>query len=328
MVAMVMLMVIVGGVTRLTESGLSMVDWQPIHGILPPMNEVEWAEELDNYRSSPEYQQRNFGMSVAEFKQIFWLEYIHRVLGRVVGLVFFVPLLFFVLTKRVTGKQLATYSGIFLLGGAQGLLGWYMVKSGLVNEPRVSPLRLSAHLSMACLLFSLLFWQWWKLKRPRPGTGFSKAILSFTVLLFIQIILGAWVAGLDAGLAYDSFPTMNGEWVPQGLWVMEPWWANLWQNATTSQFLHRSGALALLIALIALVFHLKNRALNPTTQKAIYLLIILMIWQITLGALTVIHHVPLLLAALHQFTAILLLGGCVTLLYNYAPKVKESAAHD
>ncbi len=308
-------MVVIGGLTRLTESGLSMVNWHPINGIFPPLNEAEWLVEFEHYKTSPEYQKINFGMSVNEFKGIFWLEYIHRVLGRVTGLVFFLPFAFFLIKGMLSRPLALKLGGIFLLGGAQGLLGWYMVKSGLVNEPSVSPLRLASHLSMACLLFSLLLWQWLKLFRPAHINHFSILPFGLIIATFIQIILGALVAGLDAGLAYDNFPTMNGQWLPDGLWLQEPWWKNLYQNATTVQFIHRLGALLLTVYIGVLIWKLQKEKLCNFTQACCHSLIIVLILQITLGALTIIHHVPLLLALLHQFVALILLGCAVALLY-------------
>ena len=222
------------------------------------------------------------------------------------------------LTKPLTLKL----GGIFLLGGAQGLLGWYMVKSGLVNEPMVSPLRLAAHLSMACLLFSLLLWQWLKLLFPSPIYHFSTLPLGLIILTFIQIILGALVAGLDAGLAYASFPTMNGQWVPNGLWLQDPWWQNLYQNPTTVQFIHRVGALALTLYIATLLWKLSKAKLCALTQTLCQALIVILILQITLGALTVLYHVPIALAALHQFVALLLLGCAVALLYTRSPATR------
>ena len=310
-------MVVVGGLTRLTDSGLSMVNWQPIHGMLPPIGEVEWQEEFNHYQTSPQYQQQNFGMTVDEFKGIFWLEYLHRLLGRVVGLIFFFPFIYFLARKIITPSYAVKLGGIFLLGGAQGLLGWYMVKSGLVNDPMVSPLRLAAHLTMACLLFTLLYWQWLRLFQDRKSSYYSRKIIGFILLIFVQIILGALVAGQDAGLAYDSFPTMNGQWIPSSLWLLEPWWNNLYQSPTTAQWMHRASALALTAYLISIIYRYQKRtALNALIKGSIHALIIVLILQITLGALTVIYHVPIGLAVLHQFTALFLLGAAVSLLYG------------
>jgi len=322
---MVIMMVVVGGLTRLTDSGLSMVDWQPIHGTLPPLSLAEWQEEFENYRTSPQYQKINAGMSLQEFKGIFWLEYLHRLLGRVVGLVFFIPFIYFIARKIIRPAYALKLGGIFLLGGAQGLMGWYMVKSGLVNEPMVSPLRLAAHLTLACLLFSLLYWQWLRLKIQRISRYYSPLIFGFILLIFAQIILGAFVAGLDAGLAYDSFPTMNGQWVPNGLWLQEPWWQNLYRNPTTAQWIHRLGALCLLIYTAILALHLNQKPfLSHFATRAFQTFIVLLVLQITLGAMTVIYHVPILLAALHQLVGLFLLAAAVSLLYGVDSATKRA----
>ena len=317
LICMVMIMVIVGGLTRLTDSGLSMVDWQPIHGTLPPIGAAEWQEEFDYYKTSPQYKLQNFDMTVEEFKGIFGLEYLHRLLGRVVGLIFFIPFIYFLFCKTIPPRYALKLGGIFLLGGAQGLLGWYMVKSGLVNEPMVSPLRLAAHLSMACLLFTLLYWQWLRVFQERKTSYYSRMIISFIALIFVQIILGALVAGQDAGLAYDSFPTMNGAWIPDGLGLIEPWWKNLYQSPTTAQWIHRAGALVLTVYLIFIVMRYQKRTqLNTLVTASVHALIIVLILQIALGAFTVIYHVPIALAAAHQFAALLLLAAAVSLLYG------------
>lgn len=294
-----------------------MVNWQPIHGTLPPIGEAEWLEEFNHYKESPQYRQQNFGMSVDEFKGIFWLEYLHRLLGRVVGIIFFIPFIYFLARKIISTSYALKLGGIFLLGGAQGLLGWYMVKSGLVNEPMVSPLRLAAHLTMACLLFTLLYWQWLRVWKKRLSSYYSKKTLGFIGLIFLQIILGAFVAGQDAGLAYDSFPTMNGKWIPDGLWLLEPWWSNLYQNPTTAQWVHRVGALGLTLYLIYIIVHyMKRQDVSALVSRSVYALIVILIVQIALGALTVMYHVPILIATAHQFTALLLLGAAVSLLYS------------
>lgn len=309
-IGMVIFMVSLGGFTRLTESGLSMVNWQPIHGTLPPLNEAEWAEEFAHYQNSPEFQKKNTDMDLQGFKGIFWLEYLHRLMGRLIGIAFFVPFAFFLIRGVLSLKQTVTYGGLFLLGGAQGVLGWYMVQSGLVDEPMVSPLRLAAHLSLACLLFCLLLWQWLKLRYASINAALAKPFIGMVMLLFIQIILGAFVAGLDAGLIANDFPTMHGKWVPDGLWLAEPWWQNLYQNPTTAHFVHRMMAYAVSIYIfVALWRYLR------TEQLARWCLGLLGL-QMTLGIFTVIWQVPTVMAAAHQLTGLLLLGAAVSLLYH------------
>ncbi len=312
---LVMCMVVVGGLTRLTESGLSIVDWKPIDGTFPPLNVEQWQVEFESYQQSPQYKLVNRGMTVNEFKGIFWLEYIHRLLGRVVGIAFFIPFLLF-LAKRMIPREFGfKMAAIFLLGGAQGLLGWYMVKSGLINEPMVSPLRLAAHLTLACLLFSLLWWQWLRLYFAAAFTSHVKTVPLFIALVFIQIILGALVAGMDAGLAYDSFPKMNGEWMPAETWQLSPWWINLVQNPTTAQFIHRCGAVVLVLSLLVLTVKYYKTP-HCLSRKALYSLFGILAVQIVLGVLTIIYHVPITIAVAHQFTALLLLAAAVALLYS------------
>lgn len=239
-VLMVFLMVVIGGLTRLTESGLSMTRWQPVTGIFPPTTETAWEEEFASYRNSPEYRHKNIGISLHEFQQIFWLEYIHRVIGRVTGLVFLLPLLWFWWRKQLTAGQPRRLSGIFLLGGLQGLMGWYMVKSGLVDDPRVSPYRLTAHLLIACLIFSWIFWEalkcWYGERQKGCGSALGKWVVAAVIG---QIALGGLVAGNDAGLTYNTYPLMDGDLVPSGMFLLEPWYLNFFENVTMVQFIHR-----------------------------------------------------------------------------------------
>ncbi len=318
---MVACMVLVGGLTRLTESGLSMVEWKPLH-ILPPMNVEQWQEEFSKYQTSPEYLKKNHGMSLSEFKGIFWLEYLHRLLGRSVGVVFFLPWLFFVWRGMLTGALRWKTLGIFALGGLQGLIGWVMVKSGLQNNPWVSPVKLAMHLSMAFLIFNLLLWQWLNVRPITPQRNFlhrvycKRWVVFIIALLACQIVMGAFVAGMDAGLAYDTFPTMNGQWIPDGLLSIQPWWHNVVENPTMLQFNHRLGAYILTV-LILLVWSMMNShhkkhafGLTFTWIPVIFAL------QFGLGVATVIWHVPIVLASAHQMVALALLAVWVALLHR------------
>lgn len=329
---LVALMVVVGGLTRLTESGLSMVEWKPTT-ILPPINEAEWQEEFSKYQQSPEYQKVNKGFGVEGFKQIFWLEYLHRLLGRLIGITFLIPLLYFVFRKQITGAYALRLGGIFLLGGLQGLIGWLMVKSGLQDQPWVSPVRLMLHLGMAFILFGLIWWEILKLKchaelvsastatqtlpnlihgGSRNKFGMTLIAISLT-LLFLQILLGALVAGLDAGLLYNTFPTMAGEWVPTGIWLLEPWYLNLAENGTTVHFLHRLGALITTTLIVAMLFTTYKQ--SPVLKQNAAFILIALIVQIVLGVLTVIHAVPIAIASLHQAAALLLYTFIIRHLY-------------
>ena len=240
--ALIVAMVVVGGATRLTESGLSITEWQPIHGVIPPLSAAEWQEEFAKYQQIPEYQLINRGMTLAEFKGIFWWEWAHRFLGRFIGVAFLLPLIWFWATGRI-GRSLAPQlAGIFVLGGLQGAVGWWMVASGLVERTDVSQYRLAVHLTLAFGILALIVWVARGLApRPTmgqavPGRGLARAIVA---LIFLQVFLGGIVAGLDAGLISATWPTMNGQWIPDGLWVVEPWWRNIFENPVTVQFDHR-----------------------------------------------------------------------------------------
>jgi heme a synthase len=317
---LVVAMVVVGGYTRLSGSGLSITQWKPIHGIIPPIGEAQWQEEFDAYRASPQYQKINQGMTLAEFKIIFWPEYFHRLLGRMVGLVFFLPLLFFMARRSLTRRLSFRLIGIFALGGLQGVIGWLMVKSGLVNDPHVSHLRLALHLSLAFAIFGLLLWTILDIgtdKDPSPQPVPITYLLWF-LLLCLQIILGAFVAGLHAGLIYNTFPTMNGEWLPGGLLSMQPWYLNFVENITLIQFMHRT--LAVIVAGGFLLWWYSHRTYvkNAHLGKVCLGVALVIAVQFTLGVLTLLHQVPLSLALLHQAVALLLFALAVALLHGLA----------
>jgi cytochrome c oxidase assembly protein subunit 15 len=246
MAVLVFAMVIVGGATRLTDSGLSITEWQPILGAIPPLNEADWQEALEKYRQIPEYQLINKGMSLADFKFIYWWEWGHRFLGRFIGIAFFVPLMFFWLTGRLERSQLPRLLGLFVLGGLQGALGWYMVMSGLVERTDVSQYRLSAHLTLATVIFAALVWTamgYGNTRRPAAWTvPLGSGAFAVVLLVIAQTALGGFVAGLDAGMAYNTWPLMDGKIIPDGLMVMDPAWRNLFENALTVQFQHRMAA--------------------------------------------------------------------------------------
>jgi heme a synthase len=315
-VGLVALMVVVGGLTRLTESGLSIVEWKPLSGTFPPFTEAGWQAEFEEYKTSPQYQKVNAGMSLAEFKGIFWLEYLHRLLGRVIGLVFFFPFAFFVWKKAFDKATTLKLGGIFLLGGLQGLVGWLMVKSGLVDTPAVSPIKLAMHLGIAFIIFALLLWQVLRLtdvarKEQRPA--WLVGILVAAV--YIQTLLGALVAGLDAGLIYNTFPTMGGQWMPTEIGYLQPWYLDLTSNPVTAQWVHRVGALLLTLLILSVFWRIRPETLNHFGRKMRVLLPVLLLVQIVLGILTVVHHVPIVIATLHQFGALLLFANALALLY-------------
>lgn len=318
---MVAMMVGIGGVTRLTDSGLSMTGWKPVTGWLPPVNESQWMEHFNGYRQSPEYKYINAGMNLDEFKGIFWLEYIHRLAGRITGLVFFIPLLFF-MYKRAIDKPLAfKLFGILCLGGFQGVVGWLMVSSGLKDAPHVSQYWLAFHLCMAFILFAILFTMGLKryignkqyMVNPRGLDKFSRFV---TAVIFIQVFWGALVAGLDAGLIYNTFPLMEGRLIPEDLFFLPNWYMNFFDNIKTVQFTHRY--LAVFLSVVIFVFWLKAR--RTPIYKSANLLMLVLIAQFTLGVMTLIHVVPIHLASAHQMVALLLFA--VSLYINYVSKVK------
>ena len=307
---LVFAMVVLGGVTRLTGSGLSMVDWRPIMGVLPPLGETEWQRVFELYQQSPEFQKVNSHMDVNAFKSIFWLEYLHRLLGRTIGIVFVVPFIFFVAKGTIQKREWPKYLLMFVLGGLQGLLGWYMVKSGLVDRPAVSQYRLTAHLVAAFLIYSYMFWVALSLLFPAPGNAarhpwFGRTV-AVTGLIAITIVSGGFVAGLKAGKIYNTFPMMGDNWLPPGLISMQPVWRNLFDNAVTAQFDHR--LLALTTLLFVAVFWTKARSagLPKRARIGVNALMHTLMLQIVLGISTLLMAVPVVLGVAHQAVALLL----------------------
>ncbi len=312
--AMVFAMVVVGGVTRLTNSGLSMVEWKPIVGTVPPLSQGDWDELLMKYQETPQYKKVNKGMSVDEFKSIFWWEYFHRLLGRLIGLVFFIPFVYFLVRKKIDRPLGIKLTGIFVLGGVQGLMGWYMVMSGLVNDPHVSQYRLTVHLGLAFIIYAALFWVATGLLSPAtrnrkdhdPLQSLRNFAVVLTALIFIMVLSGGFVAGIRAGLAYNTFPLMNGHFIPPEILMLEPWYRNFFDNMATVQFDHR--IIAWLLAILVPVFWFKARKhqSSGSIQWACNLLLIMLMIQISLGIATLLLAVPLPLAASHQAGAMLL----------------------
>jgi cytochrome c oxidase assembly protein subunit 15 len=300
-------MILLGGVTRLTESGLSMVDWRPIMGVIPPLTEIQWLETFAAYQQYPEYQKINQGMDLAGFKQIFWFEYLHRVLGRLIGLMYFIPLVIFAMRRMIAPQLLPTLILLFFLGAAQGLLGWYMVKSGLVDRPSVSQYRLTAHLGVAVAIYTLMMWL---LFRVSAGLSPSlRQIEPIGVLLlvgvYILILSGGFMAGTDAGFAYPTWPLMGESFVPMGYYA-EGWRATF-ESVATIHFNHRM--LAYVIAL--LVLFVSVRSLRHSTQPKVkwgaVLMLLALTFQVLLGIGTVLSQVAIPMAATHQVGAVVLL---------------------
>jgi len=309
---LVFCMIIVGGATRLTHSGLSIVEWEPIVGTIPPLNDTDWNQVFDEYKGSPEYQLINFGMSLDEFKVIFWWEYFHRLLGRLIGFVFFVPFLFFLLTRRLNAGLTGRLLGIFALGGLQGGMGWYMVASGLVDEPNVSQYRLTAHLGIAFLIFGAITWTAMSVLYPSrtnlsvPVRSMYKTSVAVSATLFLMVLSGGFVAGLQAGLIYNTFPLMGNSFIPPNLFALTPFWTNFFDNMTTVQFDHRIIAYILAIMIPIFWFKLRRRDVSNRTKTLSNLLLGLLALQIVLGITTLIYHVPTVLGVAHQATGSLL----------------------
>lgn len=312
-------MVLIGGLTRLTESGLSIVEWKLLSGIFPPLTEQSWQHEFAAYQTSPEYQKINSGFALADFKRIFWLEYIHRVLGRVIGLALLLPFIYFTARRMLPKPFVKRMAIACVLVAAQGAVGWIMVASGLVDQPRVSPLKLTLHLSLALALFGWLLWARWQLApAPRPVAA-SKYALAARLLLVaatLQIIFGALVAGLDAGYSYNTFPLMDGQWIPTGLHLLSPWWLNHLESILTVQFQHRVMAYAVAFGILVFVAWAWRDAI-PTQRFWLKALAGAVFLQFSLGVATLLSEMNIALASMHQLGAVLLLGVLLRVMWFY-----------
>ena len=312
--AAIFAMVVLGGLTRLTGSGLSMVTWQPVTGWLPPLDAAEWEAVFALYRETPEFRRVNFWMTVDDFRSIFWLEYLHRLWGRLIGVVFAVPAVWFALRGRI-GRRLGIGLFLaFLLGAAQGALGWYMVQSGLVDRPEVSHYRLAAHLFLALAVYAWLFWLALGLTQTRGGQGVLGAHIGLVIAgIALTAIWGAFVAGLDAGHVHPTFPLMDGRLVPQEAFSTAPWTADLTGNPVTVQLVHRWLAMLVLAAILALWWQV--RRLPPGERLAFDLLAAMGILQAGLGVATLLLGVPLAAASLHQAGGVVLLSLAIYALH-------------
>jgi cytochrome c oxidase assembly protein subunit 15 len=302
-------MILLGGVTRLTDSGLSMVEWQPLMGIIPPLSHNDWQQLFLKYQQFPEYQQINLGMTMGEFKVIFMYEYLHRVLGRLIGLLFFIPFVYFFLTRRISPQLLPKLLLMLLLGGCQGLMGWYMVKSGLIDVPHVSQYRLTAHLGLAIAIYGFIVWTALGLinKPSNQPSGLGMPACIISGMIFLMILSGGLVAGTRAGYAYSTWPLMGDSFIPAGLYDMSPIWLSAFENITTIQFNHRMFAYVIALLLVSFsVFALKKN-ISENVRIGIYSMLFLLLVQITLGISTLIFHVPVAIAAAHQIGSVALL---------------------
>jgi cytochrome c oxidase assembly protein subunit 15 len=311
-------MILVGGATRLTDSGLSITEWKPLLGAFPPINDVDWADAFAKYQSmTSQYHVLNPNMDIAGFKGIYWWEWSHRELGRVIGVAFALPLLFFWITGRTTRKLLPHLIALFVLGGLQGLIGWWMVSSGVNSDlTSVAPYRLMTHFCLALLIIAYCFWLWLELggtKREAPPAAFGWA----TALIWIvglQMALGALVAGLDAGRGYTDWPMMGGKFVPEEIWMLDPFWRNLFENAAMAQFVHRLTAYALVIATAwsAWKFRAQHWSLFMLFAGLVGL-------QAVLGIVTLMHAAPLDLSLTHQALGVIVLIAATRLMWNTRP---------
>jgi cytochrome c oxidase assembly protein subunit 15 len=310
--ALIAIMVLVGGATRLTESGLSITEWKPVTGVLPPLNQEQWSQAFEGYKAIPQYRELNAGMSLGEFKSIFWWEWSHRLLGRVIGVVYLLPFLWFMWRGSLKGELKRRLWVIFALGGLQGVVGWWMVASGLSERVEVSQYRLATHLVLALLIYAAIVWTLRRLAGHPPAV--AKVRLKATgvillVLTFVQLYLGALVAGLRAGKIYNTWPGIDGGFIPSAarLFFEQPWWRNLFDNALTVQFEHRMNAYALFVlAILHAIDAIGARAGAAVVRGALWLVAVIAL-QATLGILTLLHQAPIDLALTHQAVAIAVL---------------------
>jgi cytochrome c oxidase assembly protein subunit 15 len=331
--AMIVAMVLVGGATRLTESGLSIVEWKPVSGTLPPLTQAHWQEAFDAYKAIPQYRELNHGMSLAEFKTIFWWEWSHRLLGRAIGMVFLLPFLWFLWRRKVPAEWKRPLWIIFALGGLQGAVGWWMVASGLTKRVEVSQYRLATHLILALLIYAAIVWTLRRLG-PRgavPATPrlrlTSKALLALT---FLQIYFGALVAGLRAGRVFNTWPEIDGALIPSSerLFFETPWWRNLFDNTLTVQFEHRMTAYLLFALAIAhAIDAIRARAGTAAIRGALWLVAAITL-QAALGILTLLNDVPIDLALSHQAVAVVVLTLALLQAERMVPRVQHTSELD
>lgn len=313
-------MVILGGLTRLTGSGLSITEWKPIHGALLPLSDSDWREEFNAYTAIPQYQQVNKGMTLEEFKGIFWWEWAHRNLGRVIGVAFLLPFLVFLFQGRIERALIPRLIGLFVLGGMQGALGWFMVMSGLTDRIDVSQYRLVAHLGLALGIYAAILWTALPLWRGEwPIAASTHPLFRWSVivaaLIFVQILLGGFVAGLDAGLTYNTWPLMDGKFVPDGYFAHAPWWLSPFEDVTTVQFNHRLMAYLVAASVIALWFVGRKQGLNGQARFGLIALACAIALQILLGIWTLLAVAPVWLSALHQLGAVIVLTAAIFLAF-------------
>jgi len=310
--ALVFAMVVVGGITRLTHSGLSITEWDPIVGVVPPLSASDWKDAFAKYQQTPEFRKVNPDMTQHEFKRIFWWEYFHRLLGRAIGIVFLVPYLWFLARNRIPRGYAWPLAGIFALGVLQGVVGWLMVASGLVSDPHVSQFRLAAHLGLALAIFAAMVWTGLSLALPANANSRDRLVrrarrgaFAVVAMVFAMALLGALVAGTRAGFAYNTFPSMNGYVVPPEIMMLAPWWKNFFWNMATVQFDHRIGGWLLAFAVPLFWWRLRAPVIPRRARRGATALVAMLALQLALGIATLVNVVPLPLAALHQAGAVI-----------------------
>ena len=312
---LVFMMVVIGGITRLTHSGLSMSDWNLISGTIPPLSDDAWQEAFEKYQAFPEYQQLNSDFTLKDFKGIFWWEYIHRMLGRLIGIVFLIPFLIFLKKKWLEPKLVKQLVVLFILGGFQGFLGWYMVYSGLVDNPYVSHYRLAAHLITATILLGYILWVALSIsddKEPDEVSGPVRKIAKLLMgLVLLQIVYGAFVAGLKAGYIFNTFPKMGEDWIPDAVTAMTPWWTNFTEGLAGVQFIHRCLGFVILSVAGWLWALGSEQGLVGAQKRGLGMILGAVAIQFSLGVLTLILSVPLSIAVFHQMGAMFLFASVV-----------------
>lgn len=325
---MTLIQVMLGGITRLTGSGLSITEWDLILGSIPPMNETQWSEAFDKYKQFPQYHLINQDMTLQGFKKIFFWEYLHRNWARLIGFVFIIPFIWFLLKKKLNRKWILNLSLLLFLGGLQGLMGWVMVASGLIDKPWVSPYNLTIHLLLALLVFVYILWLIFRLRDEQPQEEHptvSKNIKWILGLVILQIIFGGFMAGTKAGLTYTTYPLMDGKFFPENFFLFDSFLTNIFENQAAINFIHRT--LAAIVVICILVFSFNNmHYVSAKIRKAILALLFLVFLQFSLGIYTLLSgrsgEISIPLGVLHQFTAFLVTGSCIYILYYAKNRVK------
>jgi len=331
--ALIAIMVLVGGATRLTESGLSITEWKPVTGALPPLGDAQWSQAFEGYKAIPQYRELNAGMTLGQFKSIFWWEWSHRLLGRVIGLVYLLPFLWFLWRGALRGGLKRRLWGIFALGGLQGVVGWWMVASGLSVRIEVSQYRLATHLVLALLIYAAIVWTLRRLAGRPPVVATARLKATGIILLaltFVQLYLGALVAGLRAGKVYNTWPDIDGGFIPSAarLFFEQPWWRNLFDNTLTVQFEHRMTAYALFALAILHALDAVNARAGPAVIRGALWLLAAITLQATLGVLTLLNQAPIDLALTHQAVAIAVLTLAVFQAERLAARQPTALARD